>query len=628
MRRVAPGDPETRSPDPLAPRIRELQRLFPEAVVDGRVDFDTLRQLLGDSVEESPEKYGFSWKGKSAAREAWLARSAGALRPCPDESLDWDTTKNILIEGDNLEVLKLLGHSYRRKVDLIYIDPPYNTGKDFVYSDNYRDSLRHYRRITGQNDSDGKRTSSNTENNGRYHTKWLNMMYPRLIAGHSLLQEHGLMCVSMDDHESHTLRFMLDQVFGEESFVGTLTWIATTQPDNIGTARFGLQQNIEYVFMYSKCSRAALRPFVLPEQTDTRTYPHEGRFGKCRFEIIERAFDGAYARPTMLFPILGQRPRPGKQWQIGREKARRLEEEGRLEVVDGIVKRAVYPDDDKKQYEPFWAHLEEVKPSQVGKSELSRLLPEHGVNTVKPLSLVQAILRHLPSDSLVLDFFAGTGTTAHAVTALNAADGGARRSILVQLPLPISPEVRAQKTTAQLCDTMGRPRTLVEVTKERLRRAGAEIRASHPLTSPDAGFRVFKLDSANLREWDGQPEDLERTLLETWPRVKPDRTEDDLFYSLLLSEGLDLCAPVETREVAGKTLRAAEGGRLVACLSEALNWEEANAIADAIPEWLRELGGPDQTTAYFRDDAFADATAKINLVRVLHQRGVTEVRSL
>ena len=628
MRRVAPGDPETRSPDLLAPRVRELERLFPEAFVDGRVDFDTLRQLLGDTVEQPPEKYGLYWKGRSAACDAALTRSTATLRPCPEESIDWDTTKNILIEGDNLEVLKLLNHSYGRKVDLIYIDPPYNTGKDFVYSDNYRDSLRHYRRVTGQDDSDGKRTSSNTESNGRYHTNWLNMMYPRLFACHDLLRKHGILCVSMDDHESHTLRLMLDRIFGEDSFVGTLTWISTTQPDNIGTARFGLQQNIEYVFMYSKCSRTELPPFVLPEQTATRTYPHRGRFGECRFEIIERAFDGAYARPTMRFPILGQSPRPGKQWQIGRDTAERLEKEGRLEIVDGIVKRAVYPDDDQKQYKPFWAHLEEVKPSQEGKAELSRLLPDHGVNTVKPISLVQAILRHLPPDALVLDFFAGTGTTGHAVIALNAADGGTRRSILVQLPLPVSPEVRAQKTTAALCDTLGRPRTLAEVTKERLRRAGEEIRTSHPLTSPDTGFRVFKLDSANLREWDGSPEKLERTLLDTRPRVKPDRTADDLFCRLLLGKQLDLCAPVETRRVAGKTLRASGGGQLVACLDETLNWEEANAIADAIPEWLRELGAPDQSTAYFRDDAFADATAKINLVQVLRQRGVTDVRSL
>lgn len=628
MRRIVPGDPETRSPDLLEPRVRDLRRLFPEAFVDGTIDFDTLRQLLGNTVEESPEKYGLFWKGKSAARDAGLTRSTATLRPCPEESLDWGTTKNLLIEGDNLEVLKLLNQSYCQKVRLIYIDPPYNTGKDFVYSDNYRDSLRQYRRVTGQDDSDGKRTSSNTETNGRYHTNWLNMMYPRLTACRPLLDEHGLICVSMDDHESHTLRLMLDQVFGEESFVGTLTWISTTQPDNIGTARFGLQQNIEYVLMYSKCRRADLPPFVLPEQTATRTYPHEGRLGKCRFEIIERAFDGAYARPTMQFPILGQRPRPGKQWQIGRETARRLEEEGRLEIVDGIVKRAVYPDDDQKQYKPFWAHLEEVKPSQVGKSELSRLLPRHGVNTVKPLSLVQTILRHLPPDSLVLDFFAGTGTTAHAVTALNARDGGTRRTILVQLPLPVSPEVPAQKTTAHLCDALGRPRTLVEVTKERLRRAAAEIGASHSLTPPDTGFRVFKLDSADLREWDGTPEHLERTLLDTRPRIKPDRTVDDLFCRLLLGKGLDLCAPVETRQVAGKTLRAAGGGELVACLDEALNWEEANEIADVIPEWLRELGEPAQPTAYFRDDAFEDAAAKINLVEVLRQRGVTDVRSL
>ena len=630
MRKVTPGEPETRSPDLLAENLRRVEALFPEAFTEGRIDFDALRGILGGAVDDSSEKFGLSWRGKHQASRLALVPSTGALRPCPDDSVEWDTTRNIVIEGDNLEVLKLLHRSYGQKVRLIYIDPPYNTGKDFVYSDNYRDTLRNYQRVTGQRDDTGNRTSSNTERNGRYHTNWLNMMYPRLRASRDLLHEHGLLCVSIDDHECHTLRTILDELYGEESFVGTLTWTTTTQPDNIGTARFGLQKNIEYVLMYSKCPRIDLPPFVLQEQPGTRKYTHDGRFGKCRLEIIERAFDGAYARPTMRFPILGRPPREGKQWQIGEQTARQLEKDGRLEVVDGIVKRAIYPQDDKdrKQYLPFWAHLEKVATSQAGKSELSRLLPGHGVNTVKPISLVQEILRHLPPDSLVLDFFAGTGTTAHAVYALNVRDSGTRRVILIQLPLPISPDVPAQKTTAAFCDTIGRPRSLAEITKERLRRAGAALRADPPTAATDLGFRVFRLDSASSFEWDPRPSDLNRALLEASRGLKPDRTEDDLFFGLLASLGYDLSAPVRTRKLAGKTVRAVENGRLVACLAERLTWEEANTLADRLPSWLRELGASPPVTVYFRDDAFENSTAKINMVEVLRQRDVTDVRSL
>ena len=224
----------------------------------------------------------------------------------------------------------------------------------------------------------------------------------------------------------------MDEIFGEKSFVGNLTWIATTQPDNIGKARFGLQQNVEYVLIYSKCLRSDLPPFVLDRTEMDGNYPHKGQFGDCRFEIIERSFQGAYARPTMKFKILGQHPRKGKQWQIGQVKARELEEAGRLEIVDGIVKRAVYPDDEKASYAPFWSHISDVGTSQSGKAELSSIVPHHGMETLKPVSLLETILKHLPEDAVIVDAFAGSGTTAQAVLGLNKADGGSRKFVLVE----------------------------------------------------------------------------------------------------------------------------------------------------------------------------------------------------
>jgi len=498
MKNLTADDPETKSHDLVAESVERLKALFPELVTEGAngacVNVDVLKQLVGDeSVSDVDEKYGLNWHGKRRARQLALTPSTGTLRPCPEESSDWEITRNLMIEGDNLEVLKLLQKSYAGKVKVIYIDPPYNTGKDFVYPDNFQNSIRNYLELTGQVDG-GAKVTSNTEASGRFHTDWLNMLYPRLKVARALLREDGLIFMSIDDKEVHNARHLLDEIFGTESFVGVLTWITTTQPDNIGRARFGLQQNIEYVIVYSRCARLDLPGFVLQESGRSPSYPHQGQLGPCRFEIIERAFEGAYARPTMRFKILGQPPREGKQWQIGEQQARELEAAGRLEIVDGIVKRAVYPEDEAEKgigLVPFWAHLKEVKTAQSGKAELGELLGSgHGVDTVKPVSLVSEILSHLPSDSLCVDFFAGTGTSGHAVMARNALDDGGRQFILVQLPEPLDREVARQRNSAELCASWGKPANMAEITKERLRRA-----AENP-----AGFssRTFRAVSPSL----------------------------------------------------------------------------------------------------------------------------------
>src|SRR6266568_1400952 len=237
MKPLTPADPETKSAAILAENIARLKEFFPEACTEGKADLDVLKQLLGGEVDEREEKYGLNWHGKRRARQLALTPSTGTLRPCPLDSVDWDTTRNLMIEGDNLEVLKLMQKSYAGRVKLIYIDPPYNTGKDFVYPDNFQDNIKNYLELTGQVDTNGNKISSNTEAGGRFHTDWLNMMYPRLKLARSLLREDGLLCISMDDHEAQNLRSICDEVFGQESFVGVLTWITTTQPDNIGRAR-------------------------------------------------------------------------------------------------------------------------------------------------------------------------------------------------------------------------------------------------------------------------------------------------------------------------------------------------------------------------------------------------------
>ena len=317
-------------------------------------------------------------------------------------------TDGVLIHGENGQALNLLQERYREQVKCIYIDPPYNTGTDgFLYKDGYQQS------------------------------SWITLLESRIAMSKRLLQSDGLFFSSIDDIEVHNLRHLTDNIFGAKHFVGTITWISTTQPDNIGRARFGLQQNIEYILFHAACERVALPPFVLKHSGQAKKYPHRGQFGACRFEIIERAFEGAYARPTMQFKILGQSPRQGKQWQIGEETARSLETAGKVEIVDGIVKRAVYPEDEEDADTgliPFWAHLSETGTSQTGKAELTDIIGRgHGLDTVKPVSLLMRLIEHIQRSGPIMDYFAGSGTTGHATINLNREDGGQRKFILVEM---------------------------------------------------------------------------------------------------------------------------------------------------------------------------------------------------
>ena len=641
MGRIAPGDPETRSPDLVAENIRMIGRLFPEARVDGKLDFEVLRTLLGDTVESASEKYGLYWSGKTRALHLALSPSAATLRPRPEDSSNWDTTRNIFVAGDNLEVLKVLQKSYGRKVNLIYIDPPYNTGKDFLYRDDYSDNLRQYLRFTGQTTEDtAAPLSSARETNGRFHTTWLNMLYPRLRLARDLLTDDGIIFISIDDAEVSTLRIICDELFGPENLCGVIKRRAARKTAFLSKR---MTDMCDYVVIYAKSEQArpltagqiadGTRPvFNISNPLGTRVL-RAGAVAKCKDGQYPA---GAYSPRTVQFEMLDElvvesglvlhEVRVRGHWRINQDILDRT-----LFVTRNLgLRRSMLPEELGKPKLLNDLLDDATCYNEKGSEELRSLFGFDAFNNPKPTGLIRHLLRAATdtNDGIVLDFFAGSGTTAHAVMEQNAADGGTRRFILVQLPEPILANGNGGQAARRFCDDLGKPRLLTEILTERLRRAGATIRKANAPPSADLGFRSFTLDSSSVEGWDPRPEDLERTLLDTWPRVKPDRTADDLFCALLLAEGLDLCAPIETRQVAGKTLRAAGGGRLVACLDEALNWKEANAIADAIPKWLRELGEPDQTIAYFRDDAFADAPAKINLVEVLRQRGVANVKSL
>lgn len=374
-------------------------------------------QLLAYTRELSQEvrakKFGLVFEEHRERVDVVLEENLPIVRAEATRFLDHGGELNFLIEGENLAALKLLAKTHRGKVDVIYIDPPYNTGnKDFMYNDCYIDAADLFR-----------------------HSKWISFMEKRLREAKGLLSEQGVIYISIDDCELATLRLLCDEIFGEKNFVGHLTWESTTQPTNAGKAKFELQQKVESILCFAK-SKAQKPPFVIPQLRPKLKYPHQGKFGKCRFEIIEKSDVGTYKRESMKYAILGQYPREGKRWQIGEDVARELERQGKVEVVDGIVKRAVYPEDevDKYTYQPYWSHLsaKAVGTAQTGKEELKSIFGRNiGFDTVKPTALIIELLSHSRPDALVLDFFAGSGTTGHAVMKLNAADGGKRRFILV-----------------------------------------------------------------------------------------------------------------------------------------------------------------------------------------------------
>lgn len=484
-------------------RLEALKKLYPEIFSDGKINLDAFKDVTGTSdlpegQDRTPGYYGLYWPGKRAAKQLARKEAEGTLEPVLGDGVNEDTTHNIYIEGDNLEVLRILKQSYKGRVKMIYIDPPYNTGKEFIYPDDYKMPVEEYLKLTGQADEYGKKLVTNTKTSGAFHTKWLNMMYPRLYLARELLTDDGAILISIDENESGNLRNLCDEVFGEENFIGDFYWEATTQPINAGSAKFSLQQKTENLLMYAK-----KKTFNLEELASTLNYPHQGKFGKCRFEIIEKSDAGGYKRDTMKFKILGQEPRPGKRWQIGEKTARELEQAQKVEIVDGIVKKAIYPEDeiDKLQFKPFWSLLtaEEVGTAETGKSELNTLFgDELGFDTVKPLKLMKKLIKHLSDNNdIIMDFFSGSATTGHSIYQLNADLNETRKFILVQFPEII--DSLYENGFDNLC----------EVGKQRLRLAGKEN------ICKDNGFRVFRLTTSNFKKYtpvSGQDMEAENSL--------------------------------------------------------------------------------------------------------------------
>ncbi len=679
MQLLAAGSPESQSADLKAENIATLKVLFPELlserIVDGKpetaINVDVLKQLVGDTTaSDADEKYGLNWHGKRRARQIALTPSTGTLRPCPDESVEWDTTQNLMIEGDNLEVLKLLQKSYAGKVKLIYIDPPYNTGKDFVYPDNFQDNIKNYLELTGQVES-GRKVSSNTEASGRFHTDWLNMLYPRLKLARSLLRQDGVVMISIDDKELNHLRAVANEIFGEETFVASVNVVANMKGRN---DKKHIAACHEYLVIYAAPSFISNGLPLTDEQKAAFKFVDENGNKYALRDLRKRGGpDRREDRPKMFFPIFWdeatgkcslERSTPSDieilpfrgdgaegRWRWGMEKvakhldwlkAKRSDRSGRLDVehrlyLDPSVSVDDESDEDDEDDEGSIERTSKPKSiwiggefsSDSGKRALKELLPGTTFDFPKSVELIRTcVLLASAKNDLVLDFFAGSATTAQAVMTQNAIDGGTRRFVVVQLPEPLNPLEKEQKASAAFCDSLGVPRNVAELTKERVRRAGNKIKAENPLFAGDTGFRVFKLDTSNIRAWNPNRNDLAGTLLANIEHIQPGRSDTDVLYELLLKLGLDLCVPIEARPIAGKTVHSIGGGVLMACLEPRIAVSEAEALALGMAAWGKEQAPAGDTTAVFRDSAFENDVAKSNLAAILQQHGIGQVRSL
>lgn len=669
MQKITTSDPVSKSLDLKTENLAALKALFPELITEGpagvAVNLDVLKELVGDlTVTDAEEKYGLNWHGKRRARQLALTPSSGTLRPCPEDSVDWDSTQNLMIEGDNLEVLKLLQKSYAGKVKLIYLDPPYNTGKDFIYPDNFQDNIKNYLELTGQADEGGKKLSSNTETSGRFHTDWLNMMYSRLKLARNLLREDGVIFISIDDGESENLRLTASEIFGEENFIGTFVVNATPNGRDYGH----IAKMHEFVHCYAKNIEMTETNELEVKDKSFRFSDRTGGFNVHPLYNSNEAFTPKN-RPNLFFPIYlypsekindnilsSNQKKADCFFQIGFEKRQGAIELfppksekngvqfvwrwGKPKCSENFCEEIVGYKTEQNEYrivqklrhttKLIRSILDESEfTSRRGTAEVEQILGGKIASFPKPIGLIQTFIEvGTNSCDLVIDLFSGSGTTGHAVIAQNAKDNGKRRYILVQLPEPLDPEAKDQKIAADYCDTISKPRTIAELTKERLRRAGKKIKEENPLFSGDLGFRVFKLASSNIRAWDPNHDKFAENLEASIDHLKSERTEQDILYELLLKLGLDLCVPIETQKFGLHEVHSIGGGSLIVCLSPVVLQVDVEPIALGMITWHQELKPAGETTVVFRDSAFANDVAKTNMTAILQQHGLETVKSL
>ena len=590
--------------------ITKIAQLFPDCVtetVDERngqpkhlIDFEKLKQNLSDSViSERAERYQFTWPDKSKA--ILLANSPinATLRPCREDSVDFDNTQNLYIEGDNLDVLKCLKETYLHKVKMIYIDPPYNTGNDFVYEDDFAQSSEEYLANSGQFDEQGNRMFTNAESNGRFHTDWLNMIYPRLKVARDLLTDDGVIFISIDDTEVENLRKVCDEVFGEQNFIATLVWERAYSPKN--DAKF-ISNSHDYILMFAKRidSFHIGRLERTAEANARYSNPDNDPRGDWKpSDMSVKTYNAECDYPITCPSGRVVEPPAGRCWRLSRNAFRERLQDNRIWFgTDGnsvpCIKRFLRELKFDGMAPTSILFYKEVGHSQEGAKEVTALFGDKGVfDGPKPVRLLQRLLTlaNLKDDSIVLDFFSGSASTAHAVMKMNAEKQKHCPFIMVQLPEHISEKKKEQGYE-----------TVCEIGKERIRRAGKKIKEESPLTTQnlDTGFRVLKLDSTNMQDIYYSPKDISQAdLFSQVDNVKPDRTGEDLLFQVMLELGATLNSKIETTTVAGKTIYNVAEGYLVACFDPDVTDDVVKAIAQMQPAYavLRDTSMKDDSTA-------------------------------
>ena len=637
---------EGKSFDIVSGHIERLKELFPEAITEGGVNFDVLRQLLGDAnvLDEGDEKFGLNWHGKKKARQVALTPSIGTLLPCPEESVNWDTTQNIFIEGDNLEVLKLLQKSYANKIKMIYIDPPYNTGKEFIYPDKFKENLYTYLKYTGQVDAEGMKFSSNTENHGRYHSNWLSMMYPRLFLCKTLLSRDGAIFISIDDHEVSNLQLICDEIFGRENFLGKISIISNLKGRS-DDKYFATAHN--YLLVYQRGEYAS-KGVPLPEEYLSEYGEIDSKGRKYRLQGLRKRGSGARRedRPNMFYPFYVN-PSTGDlsleqnqecdceifpklsdsgdgRWRWGIETSKERIHEliakpvGKEKRWDVFQIDYAETDDGDKRIKPksFW--MDSEFSNEAGTLEVKTLLGKGIFDNPKPVGLINYILEQTITDGdIVLDFFAGSATTAHGVMEFNAINNTNIRFICIQLPEKLDKKSVAYKAGY---------RNISEIGLARIKKASEEIsQRSH---NHDCGVKLFRLTNSNIQSWNANPSDIENTLLAHQEHIIEGRHDYEILYELLLKRGIDLAVTIESREVCGKRIYSIDFGVLFACLSESITGDQVENIGQGILSWYQELVPSSDSHVFFRDSAFSDDVSKTNMAAILEQNGITHVRSL
>ncbi|MGX7394251.1 site-specific DNA-methyltransferase [Carnobacterium mobile] len=618
------------TPDLTVNNIEKLKQLFPEIMTDGKIDFEKLQLLLGKEIDDSPDRYNFTWHGKKETMQFAQQPSKGTLRPVKEKSKNWNTTENLYIEGDNLEVLKLLQKSYNNKVKMIYIDPPYNTGNDFVYKDDFKDSVDSYLELTGQKDNEGVKFNSNTESNGRYHTDWLNMIYSRLKLARNLLTNDGVIFISIDDNEQTNLEKVCDEIFGTENFVEKLIWKKRATPPN--------DRNIgrihEYIIVYARDINV-LSLGLLPRNKDSisrYTNPDKDPRGPWVASDLSANGKGGRFVSSLTYPIknieTGEEfyPSDGRCWLFNKEKMNRYIKSGQVSFR-------------KNSGSPFLKrYLSEVRDGltlptillDFGFSSNSAIEIDNAFNKkgifeyAKPTLLLKELIRvGCPNkDGIILDFFSGSATTAQAMMKLNAEDGGSRKFIMVQLPEILDEKSEAYKNGYH---------TICDIGEERIRRGGEKVKndlidknnkegllSEGQINSDelDIGFKVFNLDTSNLNEWQADFDDIETKIDLFESNFVNGRSEEDILYEIILKNGLDLTYPINEVLTEGFKIYDVAFGNLFVCLNEKINRNVARKIVS-----LKDNYDIETSQVVFKDNGFENDTEKLNCYEILKDAG-------